>query len=345
MAPGNQILGVDCISYLGSGGDIGIIDGVWENPTAIDWRAIDRCLQGAAQTKVKLSSGVEVLQPVALTIPPIYMSEGARYSRTGGMGAPGAQNNPFIRLHLPPWMQNDPYRFSFQTPSGRWYQSLTYNAAFKDKMVQLIKEAGARYNSNSQISVVRIAAGFAGESQPVTNCAGYWPGSPDCGTDNWSSVVTAHQQKVSCDAFIGFIRELNETAYKAFPDKPVVAIVGASPCVTSSGQLFSGQLLRRELFEGWYERGIFIGASINSLKTDRADADQHDNNVYADWMQMSTMSHLSALGFPTYYEWGETLAGDDRRCGSAAVLLDLSGRRCDRRKLHRLEPTLEPLPR
>jgi hypothetical protein len=308
LGPGNQILGVDCLTYLGSGGDVGA-GTVWDNEKAINWGWFDLCLRNSAQQTITLSSGAVISQPVVLSIPSLYMSDGARFYQSGNHGAPGSSTNPFVRLHLPPWMQNEKYRFTFQTPGGKWYQSLTYNGAFKDKMKQFIQEAGARYNGNPQVSVVKVAAGYSGESFPIAKCQPYWPGNPDCGTDTDVQVAQAHEKIVSCDEFTAFIRELNETAYQAFPDKPVVAIVGVSPCTTESGQR-----LRRDLYQYiWRPAGKNIGASINSLFEDRADAAEADGNAYAGWGQMSTMQTLSAWGMPTYYEWGSNplLGGRD----------------------------------
>ncbi len=36
---GNEILGVDCISYLGSGGDVGAT-GVWDSRQSINWAPV-----------------------------------------------------------------------------------------------------------------------------------------------------------------------------------------------------------------------------------------------------------------------------------------------------------------
>jgi hypothetical protein len=156
LAPGNQVLGFDCLSYLGSGSDEGIA-AVWDNPNAINWRPYDTCLESAATRTVKLPDGRTIPQPVILTIPSTFADAGARWYNTPGHGAAGTLDNPLIRLHLPPWMQNDTYRFTFQVPeSGLYYQSVRYDGAFKTKMIEFVKAAGARYNANSQVSAVRI---------------------------------------------------------------------------------------------------------------------------------------------------------------------------------------------
>jgi len=122
LAPGNEILGVDCLTYLGTGGDVGLTSVTWENAGAINWAPYDQCIDAAAKRTVKLPDGREVPQPIALTIPSTFSDAGSRWYKTGGHGEPGTADNPFIRLHLPAWMQDDTYRFTFQVPgSGHIY--------------------------------------------------------------------------------------------------------------------------------------------------------------------------------------------------------------------------------
>lgn len=158
---GNQLMGLDCISYLGSGGDVGA-QAVWDNRAAINWSAYDDCIAQAAQRTVRLPTGEVIPQPVILTLPSTFSDTGSRWYRTSGHGAPGSADNPYMRLHLPPWMQNDAYRFTFTAPSGNVYQSIRYGGEFKQRMIEFIQAAGLRYAGNSQIAAIRVAVGGSG---------------------------------------------------------------------------------------------------------------------------------------------------------------------------------------
>jgi hypothetical protein len=50
LAPGNELVGIDCFAYLGSGGDVGIT-GVWDRRAAINWGPYDYCIKEAAQLR------------------------------------------------------------------------------------------------------------------------------------------------------------------------------------------------------------------------------------------------------------------------------------------------------
>ena len=304
LAPGNQVLGLDCLTYLGSGSDQGIV-GTWDNPNAINWGPYDNCLDALARRTVKLPDGRTVPQPVILTLPSTYSDVGARWYDTPGHGEPGTADNPIIRLHLPPWMQNETYRFTFQVPeSGKFYQSLRYGGAFKQKIIQFIQAAGVRYNNHPQVSAIRIAVGFQGESQPVANCQPYWDVKApkgadwlDCTRDTWANVIRAHQETVTCAEYVAFIKQVTEAAYVAFPDKPVAVMASVSACTDLSG---SG--LRRTLFgDFWPDKRI--GVSVNSIDADKGDAADRPGNAWADWAKYAIGRTLSARGAPVIFEY------------------------------------------
>jgi YVTN family beta-propeller protein len=302
LAPGNHILGVDCLSYLGSGGDMGIA-GVWDRRSSFDWRPIDNCLQLAARRTIKLADGREVPQPVVLTLPPSFMDTGSKWYQTAA-AAPGTEGNPFVRLHLPPWMQNETYRFTFQAPSGVYYQSLRYGGEFQQRMIEFVRAAGQRYNSNPQVAAVRVYVGMQGESQPLTECRPYWDttapegrDSPNCGGDSPTALMAEHEKNVSCSQYTTFVRDLSEAALRAFPDKAVVSIADASPCST-----MSGKQLRKWLYEEQWA-GKPIGLSMNNLNTDRQDIDERPENKFARWGKYASGRTLNAQGYPMLYEF------------------------------------------
>ncbi len=304
LAPGNEILGIDCLTYLGSGGDVGV-SGVWDNRNAINWGAYDACINAAGQRTVTLTDGRVVPQPVILTIPSSFSDTGSRWYRTAGHGAPGSADNPYMRLHLPPWMQNDAYRFTFQMPgSGNYYQSLRYDGAFKERMIEFVRAAGQRYNSNPQVAAVRVAVGVQGESQPVLPCQPFWDAQPPiggdglaCRGDTANQVLAEHEKTVSCDAYMNFVREVSEAAYAAFPDKPVVAMADAGPC-----KGVGSKQLRRWLYDNFWTTTP-IGISMNNINSDRQDADERPSNVLAKWAQYATGRTLRDMGYPVLFEF------------------------------------------
>jgi YVTN family beta-propeller protein len=304
LAPGNQILGIDCLTYLGSGGDVGIT-GVWENQNAINWGAYDACINAAAQRTVTLTDGSTIPQPVILTIPSSFSDTGSRWYRTGGHGAPGTANNPYMRLHLPRWMQNDAYRFTFQMPeSGNYYQSLRYDGAFKTRMIEFVRAAGARYNSHPQVAAVRIAVGVQGESHPVLPCQPFWDAQPPvggdglaCRGDRTDQMLVEHEKTVSCSAYMGFVREVSEAAYVAFPDKVVVSMADAGPC-----KGVGSKQLRRWLYDNFWTT-MPIGISMNNINSDRQDADERPGNTLAKWAKYATGRTLRDMSYPMLFEF------------------------------------------
>jgi hypothetical protein len=276
LYPGNHILGLDCLTYLGSGG--GVSNAVWDDYDQINWQPCYDCLDGAAARTVKLPSGDEVPQPVSLVIPPSFMDP-------GGAGTP---SNPYIKLHKPAWMSSD-YTFQF-TADGHTYQSFRYDTLFKEAMIEFVEAAGTEFDANPQVSLVRLYVGYQGESQPVR---------PQ-GSDSSYNVLKAHEETVTCDEYVSFIRDLAEAAYEAFPSKPVVVMVGPSPCADRSAQN-----LRKTLFAAWHQKGILIGSSLNNLEPDRLDASEKEGNVYYGWRQLDTGLTLDNWGHPAAWEYGD----------------------------------------
>ncbi len=293
LAPGNQIVGMDCLTYL---------DGVWSDPDQINWQPVDDCLGVAAKLTVKLPDESVVSQPVALTLPSSFMD----------LGGSGTESGPYTVLHVPAWMQNDRYTFAFSV-NGHTYRSIRYvNGGISDDFLQRMKffvtEAGRRYNVNPAVSLIRVYVGFQGESQPIRAQ----------GSDQQLDVFVQHQKTVSCADYKRFVRELSEAAYDAFPNKPVVAMIGVEPCAyvdsTGANQLESGEAFRRELYgETWGPAGKRIGLSINSMAPDRADADSMAGNISADWRKFSAGTTLAGLGMPVAFEWGENPGGGGSR--------------------------------
>ncbi|MCX6786850.1 MAG: hypothetical protein NTU85_03515 [Candidatus Kaiserbacteria bacterium] len=290
---GNQVLGADCLSYLGSGGDVGVVNGVWENYAAYDWSGPDTCFGQIADKTVTLTSGQVVSQPLMMAFPPIYMDYGARWYATGGHGAPGTAGNPFGRLHFPPWMTAaGTYSITYQTPAGTWYEAPTYDGAFKTAMLQLIADAGARYSDNPQLVAVRVNAGLSYEVQPCCN------GSCGSGAEDFTTVATAEEATITCDEYVTYIKDLMEAAYAAFPHQVILMQSCVSPCAGRSSKS-----LVSELMTDWHSRGMTrMGIGHNCVTADRADADERDGNVYADWRAFSAGPKLTSWGMPVAFE-------------------------------------------
>ncbi len=280
----------------------------WDTPGVggINWRPFDRCLAEAAKRTVKLTDGRVVPQPVILTLPSQFMDPGARWYNTGGHGEPGVSaDNPVVRLHLPPWMQNDAYRVAFQVPpSNRWYETVRYDGAFKQRMIEFVTAAGVRYNNHPQVSAIRIYVGFAGESMPIVGCASYWDVKPpkggdglNCSPDTHKAVMTAHESVITCSQYTAFAKELTEAAYRAFPNKPLVTMADAAPCTNVSGAAF-----RRILYtDSWPT--TTIGLSMNNINSDRQDAAERPGNVNADLAKWTITRRLSERGAPVVFEY------------------------------------------
>ncbi len=278
LAPGNEALGVNCLVLLSE---------VWPSETTINWSRYDYCISSATP-KVKVVGVGEIDQPIALTIPPSFMD----------WGGSGTASDPFIALIGASWLQTDTYKFKFQTPAGQWYQSWRYDGAFKERMKELVVKAGVQYNANPRVGLVRLYVGFQGEAQPVRGCEPYWPGFPTC--IDPGAVLPAHQAEVTCPEYISFIRELAETAYTAFPDKPVTVMLGPSPCSNVSGSSLSKSLYR----DLWQPAGKLIGISINSLAPDWGLVDTAPGNIHDGWALWTMGRSIAGYGAPVAFEYG-----------------------------------------
>ncbi|MGE5603937.1 MAG: hypothetical protein ACM30E_12880, partial [Nitrososphaerales archaeon] len=303
LAPGNEILGIDCGAYLGSGGDAGAT-GVWDERNAINWSPYDACLKQAGASTVKLTTGQVIAQPVILTLPGAFSEAGSQWYKTAGHGEPGRAGNPFMRLHLPLWMQSDAYRFTFTAPSGKVFQSIRYGGEFKQRMIEFLQATGERYNGNPQVAAVRLYVGVQGESRPIVQCQPNWDVVPpagrdsvSCGGDSLRTVMAEHEKTVSCAEYTNFVRDVSEAAFRAFPDKVVLPMVDADPCSTMSGKSF-----RKWLYEEQWA-GKPIGVSINNINIDRPDVDERPMNKLAAWSNWTTGRTLRNLGYPVLYEF------------------------------------------
>jgi YVTN family beta-propeller protein len=277
LAPGNEIVGIDCLAYLSQ---------IWPVESTFNWAPYDQCI-AAASYKVKLPTGQTVDTPVMLTIPPSFMDPGGT----------GSSSDPFIKLWGGNWMMNDTYRFKFATPAGQWYWSWRYDGPFLDKIKALVREAGTRYNDNARVSFVRVYVGYQGESKPVAACELWWPNRPTCLDPQ--EVLAAHEKVVSCPQYITFIREVAEAAYEAFPNKPVLLIDGTSPCT-----YMSGEGLREQLFGNtWRPAGKRIGLAALSLAPDYDFIDTYPTNVFGPWMAWTSARTLAEYGAPTVFEY------------------------------------------
>lgn len=294
-------LGLETIQYL---------DNVWSTaPTGcgaitcttynINWTPYDSAIAAAAAYTVTLSSGQVISQPFSLTIPPMWL---VNDNHKGGDGTAG---KPFGDLYLPAWMQTAGYSavFTYNTRadySTAHYHGIEYdNAAFAARLNNLITEAGARYNSNPQVALVRVAVGVDGESQPV----GFptWAGAHG----SQDGLMAAHQSTVaSCSNYQAFVRDQCETAKAAFPDKPVVCMVGPSPCSAWYGYEFR-DILWGDADTGWaaVDPPRAIGYSGNAIAPDLPYAEEAPGFSFRPWFYLRSGETVNLYGDPVAFEW------------------------------------------
>ncbi len=274
-APGARYpLGLVCtMSYLSN---------MWPSAGTgnIAWTEYDNCFAQAAPYTVTIASGEVISQPIILDVPPLWLL---------GDGGAGTGGDPWLTPMMPAWMSDTT---TFTTTAG-YYDSVTYDAGFKAYLIDFINAAGARYDANAQLAVVRVNLGLDGESAPTKSIGG----------EGEIVTLAAHEaQVVSCSTYRTFVKDIAEAVYAAFPNHNVVAMVGPRPCSN-----YSSEGNRENLFETWATAvpQKQIGAAINSLVGDRADADGKVGNWSGPWEQESTWRTLDGWGLPAAAEFGE----------------------------------------
>lgn len=253
----------------------------------IDWGVYDACIAVASQYTVTIRGGAVISQPVVLTIPPVYTDAGGN----------GATATPHWPDYLPTWMDSLNFIGEFQNSvSGAWYRSIRYdNPHFVNRMRQLITEAGAKYNDDPTVAMVRINPGHGVETQAIA-CK-----SADC-SDTSKLKLDLEADSVTCAEYISFIRELADAAATAFPNKPIV--MPAAPAACGHADYNKHWETKAGLWDdetdGWVagDNPIPIGYSANLAKPDWAEADGPPVDPYADYHQYSFAAYLQTVATP-----------------------------------------------
>ncbi len=306
-------LGLESIEYL---------DNIWGTAPSgcgavtctnynINWAPYDSDILAAAAYTVTLSSGQVISQPFSLAIPPQWLvNDNAR-------GGNGTFSAPFGDRYLPGWLLSYSQAFTYMHGAASdVYWGIKYgDPTFKARLKNLITEAGCRYDSLTPaagcvgitptpaavnaVALVRVLVGVDGESQPVGHAA--WAGAG--GSQN--GLMYAHQDSVaSCTDYQTFVRELCETAKTAFPHKPVVCMVGPTPCGGWYGYEF-----RRQLWDdpssGWHVASPTrtIGYSGNAIAPDYQYAEEAPGFSFRPWFYYRSADTVSGYGDPVAFEW------------------------------------------
>lgn len=286
-------VGAECNAYLGKNkaGDHPPSAAVWETaPTGctgydcanynIDWSYIDQCVNGASGKYVTIDNNVTVPQPISIAVLPYILDQ-------GGVGTVG---DPYSDEQIPDWLESaclSTYQYGptatptatgvpagnpVPTPTKATYHRILYdNTTCKGWLQKFIELAGARYNSNPQIVLVRVGIGFQAESQP-TKCGN---GHTGCVS---APLISAHEAAgVTCAEYRQFMRDMINTAKAAFPNKMVTFNAGTNACNTSPYS--TDFALRYNFYEntadsnpGWGVLATPIALSIHGVEYDRKDA-------------------------------------------------------------------------
>lgn len=264
----------------------------------INWAIFDDSMAAAAAYTVTLADGQVVPQPFGLVIPPFWLTN---------EDGDGSSGNPYGRSFLPGWLTASPYSVP-QTfymdwlygGTGRdYYIGINYdNPWFKARMLNFIDQAGARYDSNPQVAVVRVALGVDGESQPVGYRTSSYHG-------NQSILNAAHQNQVaSAASYEAFVQALCTEARLAFPHKPVLCMNGPAPSTNYSGEWFR-EFLWTDPDTGWHATSPtrVVGYSGNGLRPDWWIASDIPTAYHYPWRYFTTCRTLADWGWPCGYEW------------------------------------------
>ena len=294
-------LGMESIEYL---------DNVWgTEPTGctgtvcddyhINWAPYDADLAAAAAYTVTLSNSTVISQPFSLGVPAFWLVNDNAVDPLSD----GSLAHPYGDRYLPSWLLGYTQAFTYTWGSpgeDDVYWGVNYDdPTFRAWLKVLLVEAGARYNANPQVQLVRVLSGVDGESQPVGHAA--WAGAG--GSQN--GLMYAHGTYVaSCYDYMAFVREMCETAKTAFPDKPVVCMVSTSPCGGWYGYEWRWTLWD-EGGTGWNAGypGYKIGYSANAVAPDYYQATQPDGWPYQPYFLYQNAQTVHDYFDPVSMEW------------------------------------------
>ena len=305
-------MGIECNSYL---------DEVWDTaPTGcggstcttsnIDWSYIDNCIAEAANYTIMLSSGEVISRPVELTIPAFF---------DDNMQGDGTAENPFGYKRTPSWLASEMLSNSFAYTSGtgvtKYYSRVDFDEALvQNRLEQFITEAGARYDSNPQVALVRINIGLNSENQ-ILKC----PLSGAHSGCNDDALKTAHEaQGVTCLEYRDFAERMLESAYTAFAHKPIIYAAGAAMCGDNSYD--TNYEAREGMFNlttdgnpGWWAHLATptpIGMGFYGLRPDQNNADSYAGRIALTpgWGSYSSAEKAKTAGAPFLAEYYDNSA-------------------------------------
>ncbi len=273
----------------------------------IDWTNMDGCLARAAGEQIKLSSGEVISRPVTLRVPPMWDS--------GKSSGTGSEGDPYNYEYVPTWLESD-FLHKFTYTDGKYYWGYRYDSqTVKDRLVQFITEAGARYNDEPQVALVRIVTGFSGETSP-TSCNLNHSGCDDNTLkDRHELDIGSGGAGVTCTEYRGFVARLAEAGLAAFPDKPVVIDVAASPCGNADyDKAYEGRYGMFMVDDGtngawWTTPTPELGMSLNTIEQDAQDADSWGSGNAGStpgpgWGQYTVADQANARGVVHVSEYG-----------------------------------------
>lgn len=311
----NAPVGAECNGYLGRNYDDSLPGApVWESTPApagcapgdctnlgVTWDYLDDCISAAEGVSVTLASGTQVLQPISIQVPPYFLD--------AGDGA-GTAANPWGREYVPEWMEPFAlFTFTYDNGDGNTandtYWGVRYDSAeYKNWLIAMIEQAGARYNDNPQVALVRVGIGYQAESQPVKLEA--------LGSKN-TQLRQAHEAAgVTCLEYRDFMYDLIEAAYTAFPDKAVFFNGAVGAC--GWNPYANGETLRERAYEetsdgnpGWAYNFDLVGLSLHGLKPDSADGEAWSTYTPRSQgygvLKAGQKLDESSLSFPVAYEY------------------------------------------
>jgi len=145
-----------------------------------------------------------------------------------------------------------------------------------------------------------VFVGVDGESTP--NKASSATQVPSGAADDPLAVLLSSESVTTCANYRNFIYAISEAAYAAFPDHPVMVMIGTGPCYS-----IDDRKERLAKFPYWQGLGIDIGASINAASGDRSDgADYKAGSQYTNFMKYSIGPYTYANDIPMLFEYATT---------------------------------------
>jgi len=269
----------------------------------IDWSDYDDCLALAASQTIMIEPGVTISRPVALMLPAPWGQ--------GPAGGSGTYADPYNDIYVPAWLAGD-MAFKFAYSDGTtYYNGIRFDSdTVQDRLVQMIAEAGARYNANDQIVLVRLNPGESEEWYQI-KCNRAHSGC------NTGTLMQEHEKTVTCTEYRTWVARLTDAALAAFPNKPIAIGAASANCYDSAYN--KGYEARYKFFAVddavspgyWASTPTPMGISLHHLQPDSLDADEYGAGVPAGWGQLIVGENATAAGAPLALEYRVEPVGAD----------------------------------